>query len=46
MGAFYQSLALGEPPAGALRRAKLALRHGMWSNPFHWAAFTLVSRAN
>jgi CHAT domain-containing protein len=46
MGAFYQSLARGEAPAGALRQAKLALRNGKWPNPFHWAAFTLVSRGN
>jgi CHAT domain-containing protein len=43
MGAFYPALARGETPATGLREAKLALRRGRWSNPFHWASFALVS---
>jgi len=44
MGQFYPALARRETPAVALRQAKLALRHGRWSNPFHWAGFTLITR--
>ena len=46
MGAFYPALARGAAPAVALRHAKLALRHGGWTNPLHWAAFTIVTRGN
>lgn len=46
MAAFYPALARGEAPAAALREAKLALRHGQWSNPFHWAGFVLVTRGD
>jgi len=44
MQAFYGALSRGAPPAAALREAKLALRRGGWSNPFHWAPFQLVTR--
>ncbi len=44
MGTFYPALARGQPPADALRQAKLALRRGQWANPFHWAGFALVQR--
>jgi CHAT domain-containing protein len=44
MGAFYPALARGQPPADALRQAKLVLRRGQWANPFHWAGFALVQR--
>jgi len=44
MQAFYHALARGAPPAAALREAKLGLRRGAWSNPFHWAPFELVTR--
>ncbi len=46
MGAFYPALARGAAPAVALRHAKLALRHDGWTNPLHWAAFTIVTRGN
>lgn len=41
---FYSALAHDVPPATALRDAKLALRRGAWSSPFHWASFALVTR--
>jgi len=44
MQAFYSGLARDAPPAAALREAKLILRRSRWSNPFHWAAFELVTR--
>lgn len=43
MDRFYAALLEeGHPPAAALRRAQLALRHSEdWSEPYYWAAFQL-----
>lgn len=43
METFYRELARGRPTADALRAAKLSLRRGDRSEPFYWAAFTLVT---
>jgi len=44
MAAFYRELARGRPTADALREAQLEQRRGRWSNAFHWAGFTLITR--
>jgi CHAT domain-containing protein len=45
MAHFYPRLAAGEPPAEALRNAKLELRRGQWASPLFWAPFVLVTQA-
>lgn len=42
MEEFYRGLARGDPPAVALRTAKLARRGGPNPSPLRWAAFELV----
>jgi CHAT domain-containing protein len=44
MGSLYQQLK-SNPPAAALRRAKLSLVHAgaPWSRPYYWGAFQLYS---
>jgi CHAT domain-containing protein len=43
MREFYARLARGEPPAAALRAAKLLVRRSPdTAHPFHWAGFVLV----
>lgn len=46
MTAMYGALAAGQPPAAALRTAKLSLLHGRstWRRPFHWAPFQTYVR--
>jgi CHAT domain-containing protein len=42
----YAGLALGKPPAEALRAAKLELIHGgKYAHPFYWGAFQLYAGA-
>jgi CHAT domain-containing protein/Tfp pilus assembly protein PilF len=47
MDNLYAQLASGQPPATALRNAKLALIRsgGAWKKPYYWAAFEDLSRA-
>jgi CHAT domain-containing protein len=41
---FYRPLALGTPPAQALRSAQQSIRStGEWGHPFYWAAFQLFT---
>jgi CHAT domain-containing protein/Flp pilus assembly protein TadD len=46
MDAFYQGLEDGQPPAVALRGAKLALLHSQsrFRTPFYWAPFQIYTR--
>jgi CHAT domain-containing protein len=45
MDALYQGLQDGQPPAAALRHAKLLLLHtkGNFRKPFFWAPFHIYS---
>jgi CHAT domain-containing protein len=47
MGGFYDALASGLPPAGALRRAQLDLiaGGGVYAKPRYWAAFETFTKA-
>lgn len=47
MGRFYDALAAGEPPASALRSAKLSLMRSspVYRKPLYWAAFETFTRA-
>lgn len=42
MGEFYRQLAVGLPPAEALRQAKLRALQGRFAHPLFWAPFILV----
>jgi CHAT domain-containing protein len=46
MDSLYQSIGDGQPPASALRNAKLALLHsrGRFRLPFYWAPFQIYTR--
>jgi CHAT domain-containing protein len=41
MGTLYQRIGQGQPPADALRQAKLELlrSNGPYAKPYYWAAF-------
>ncbi|HET9711191.1 MAG TPA: CHAT domain-containing protein, partial [Pyrinomonadaceae bacterium] len=42
MGEFYRAMFGGEAPAKALQTAQVRMwQNRRWSNPYHWAAFTL-----
>jgi CHAT domain-containing protein len=45
MGTLYQEISRGQPPAAALRSAKLSLIHsgGRFNKPFYWAPFQLYA---
>jgi CHAT domain-containing protein len=47
MGDFYAELVKGEPPARALRDAKLRMiaSHGAYRKPFYWGPFQLYAGA-
>jgi CHAT domain-containing protein len=42
MKRFYQHMAKGMAPSGALRQAQIEMiRHKRWNSPYHWAGFVL-----
>lgn len=46
MGSFYRFLAGGDSPARALARTKLRMIGSGYQNPFYWAPFVLIGKAN
>ncbi len=46
MDRFYARLSVGEPPASALRAAKLEMlrSNSAWRKPYYWAPFEVMSR--
>lgn len=46
MGNFYKLLAAGSPPARALARTKLWMIGSGYRNPFYWAPFVLIGKAD
>jgi CHAT domain-containing protein len=46
MGDFYRFLAGGDSPARALARTKLQMIGSGFRNPFYWAPFVLIGRAD
>ena len=44
MDRLYAGIAAGDPPAQALRKARLALRQTAYSKPFYWGAFQFYIR--
>lgn len=46
MGVFYERLRAGVPPSRALAEAKVSLMRSGYANPFYWAPFVLIGRAD
>lgn len=46
MSGFYERLAAGDPPSRALAEAKISLMGSGYANPFYWAPFVLIGRAD
>ena len=46
MGGFYERLAAGDAPSRALAAAKASLMRSGYADPFYWAPFVLIGRAD
>ena len=46
MRVFYERLTAGDPPSRALAEAKVSLMRSGYANPFYWAPFVLIGRAD